>query len=82
MQSEDSVMRHEDMSRLRGLGSLQGVWFRVRLWLRAPRTSPPVISDLSTLSEHQRQDIGLAEPNRYVDWKALQAEVRFPDFTR
>ena len=72
-------MRHDDMGRLR---AVDGIWFRIRLWLGTQRPSRPVITDFDTLSEHQRKDIGLPEPARYVDWKALRTEAPFPDFTR
>ncbi|MDF2813030.1 MAG: hypothetical protein K0S56_4061 [Microvirga sp.] len=73
-------MRHEDIGRAR---NVESVWLRIRLWID-PSLNPKasVVNDFSNLTEHQRRDIGLPEPTRYLDWKALHAEERFPDFTR
>ena len=64
------VMRYEDARRLRGVES---VWLRLRFWLQSlhlrNRTS---IGELSHLSDHERRDIGLPEPVRYVDWRELK----------
>jgi len=63
-------MRYEETRRMRGIGS---VWLRLKLWLRrAPRQTKPVIWDLGALSDHERRDIGLPEPIRYMDWRALR----------
>jgi hypothetical protein len=63
-------MRYEDTRRLRGIGS---AWLRLKLWLR-PALPPtgPSISDLSYLSDHERRDIGLPDPVRYMDWRTLK----------
>lgn len=63
-------MRYEDARRIRGIG---GAWLRLKLWLRPiPRTTGPVIGDLGALSDHIRQDIGLPDPARYMDWRVLR----------
>jgi hypothetical protein len=47
----------------------------VKLWFRpAFQRKGPIISDLSQLSDHERRDIGLPEPTRYMDWRALKDE--------
>ena len=63
-------MRYEDARRLRGVES---AWLRLKLWFRPvlPRKGP-VITDLSALSDHERRDIGLPEPVRYMDWRTLK----------
>jgi len=64
------VMRYEDVRRLRGT---ERFWFRLGLWLRPPPwRRKPVIGNLSHLSDHERRDIGLPEPVRYVDWRELK----------
>ncbi|PVE23394.1 hypothetical protein DC522_16160 [Microvirga sp. KLBC 81] len=67
-------MRYEDARRSRGVES---VWLRVKLWLRAThlRDQPPMV-DLNHLSDHERRDIGLPEPVRYMDWRTLKNEGR------
>ena len=74
-------MRHDDIRRLR---DVDGIWLRIKLWLSRPylRATAPVISDFSDLSEHQRRDIGLPDPVRYLDWKTLRTQGPLPDFTR
>ncbi len=63
-------MRYEETRRLRGIGS---AWLRLQLWFRPVfPSSGPVISDLSQLSDHERRDIGLPDPVRYMDWKTLK----------
>jgi uncharacterized protein YjiS (DUF1127 family) len=63
-------MRYEDARRLRGVES---AWLNVKLWFRPIfRRKRPTISDLSHLSDHERRDIGLPEPIRYMDWRALK----------
>jgi hypothetical protein len=63
-------MRYEDARRFRGV---EGAWLRLKLWLRPiPRRTGPVIWDLGALSDHERRDIGLPEPARYMDWRALR----------
>jgi hypothetical protein len=65
-------MRYEDARRLRGVES---TWLRLKRWLRPTRPQKPVIiSDLGALSDHLRKDIGLPEPVRYMDWRALRDE--------
>lgn len=69
----DIVMRYEDARRLRGVES---IWLRVKLWLRSVhlRDRPPFV-DLNRLSDRDRRDIGLPEPVRYMDWRALKHEA-------
>ncbi len=68
-------MRYDDARRLRGVGS---VWLRLKLWLRpAFRRTRPVIWDFDALSDHERRDIGLPEPVRFMDWRALK-DSRLP----
>jgi hypothetical protein len=65
-------MRYEDARRLRGVES---AWLQVKLWFRPVfRRRAPIISDLSHLSDHERRDIGLPEPIRYMDWRLLKDE--------
>jgi len=65
-------MRYEDARRLRGVES---AWLHVKLWFRpAFQRKGRIISDLSQLSDHERRDIGLPEPIRYMDWRALKDE--------
>ena len=62
-------MRYEDTRRLRGAGI---ALMRLALWIRPLfRPSVPVIRDLGALSDHERRDIGLPEPRRYMDWRSL-----------
>jgi hypothetical protein len=70
----DIIMRYEDARRLRGVES---VWLSVKLWLRSARLSDQtLVLDLSHLSDHERRDIGLPEPVRYMDWRVLKDEGR------
>lgn len=63
-------MRYEETRRLRGIES---AWLRLKFWLLPdPLRSDTVISDLSHLSDHERRDIGLPDPVRYMDWRALK----------
>ncbi len=63
-------MRYEETRRLRGIES---AWLRLKLWLNpALLRNDPVVADLSHLSEHERRDIGLPEPVRYMDWRTLK----------
>lgn len=65
-------MRYEDARRLRGV---EGAWLRLKLWFRPVSwQTGPVIWDLGALSDHERRDIGLPEPVRYMDWRALKDE--------
>jgi hypothetical protein len=68
------VMRYEDARRLSGVGS---VWLRLQMWLRSihPRPRCPT-ADLSHLSDHERRDIGLPDPVRYMDWRSLKDQTR------
>ncbi|MBL0406498.1 hypothetical protein JKG68_21295 [Microvirga aerilata] len=62
-------MRYEEPRRLRGVES---AWLRLKLWLRpAPVRRRPIVGDLNHLSEHERRDIGLDDPVRYMDWRQL-----------
>ena len=38
-------------------------------------SAEPVIRDLGALSDHERRDIGLPEPARYMDWRALMEKM-------
>lgn len=62
-------MRHEDVRRLNGIGNL---WFRIRLRFRRTPQRPRQTLILSHLSDHEREDIGLPEPARFLDWRALR----------
>jgi hypothetical protein len=63
-------MRYEETRRLRGIES---AWLRLKLWLRpALLRNESIVSDLSHLSDHERRDIGLPEPVRYMDWRTLK----------
>ena len=63
-------MRYEETRRLRGIES---VWLRLKLRLRpALLRNDTVVSDLSQLSDHERRDIGLPDPVRFMDWRALK----------
>jgi hypothetical protein len=63
-------MKYEDVLRQRGVDS---VWLRLKLWLyRSPLRKPRPYGVLSDLSDHERRDIGLPDPVRYADWKALR----------
>jgi hypothetical protein len=63
-------MRYEETRRSRGIES---AWLRLKLWLRpALLRSVSVVSDLSHLSDHERRDIGLPDPVRYMDWRTLK----------
>jgi hypothetical protein len=47
----------------------------VKLWFWPVfRRKAPIISDFSHLSDHERRDIGLPEPIRYMDWRVLKDE--------
>ena len=62
-------MRYVEPRRMRGVES---AWLRLKLWLRpAPARRRQSIGDLSHLSDHERRDIGLADPVRYMDWRQL-----------
>lgn len=66
-------MKYEDASRLHGVES---AWLRWKLWFRPGfRKTPPVIRDLGALTDHERRDIGLPEPVRYMDWRALTEKM-------
>jgi hypothetical protein len=63
-------MRYEETRRLRGIES---VWLRLKLRLRpALLRNDTVVSDLSQLSDHERRDIGLPDPVRFMDWRTLK----------
>jgi hypothetical protein len=63
-------MRYEDARRLRGVES---AWLRLKLrFWPISRQRAPVIRDLGALSDHERRDIGLPEPVRYMDWRTLR----------
>lgn len=67
-------MRHEDVRRLNGIGNL---WFRIRLRFRPAPQPQRRFLNLSHLSDHEREDIGLPEPVRYADWRALRDNSSF-----
>jgi uncharacterized protein YjiS (DUF1127 family) len=67
----ETVMRYEDARRSRGVES---VWLRLKLWFSSTRSHRRSLADLSRLSDHERRDIGLPEPVRYMDWRALKDE--------
>jgi len=63
-------MRYEDVPRPEGVESL---WLRLKIWFHAaPRSPKPLIGNLSHLSDYERRDIGLPEPVRFADWRALR----------
>ena len=63
-------MRYEETRRLRGI---ENAWLRLKLWLSPGLLrADTVISDLSHLSDHERRDIGLPDPVRYMDWRTLK----------
>jgi hypothetical protein len=63
-------MRYEETRRSRGIES---AWLRLKLWLcPALLRNDSIVSDLSHLSDHERRDIGLPDPVRYMDWRALK----------
>ena len=63
-------MRYEETRRLRGM---EGAWLRLKLWFGpAFLRNNQVISDLNHLSDHERRDIGLPDPVRYMDWRILK----------
>ena len=63
-------MRYEETRRLRGV---ENACLRLKLWLRpALLRDDSVVSDMSHLSDHERRDIGLPEPVRYMDWRTLK----------
>ncbi|WP_201864210.1 hypothetical protein [Microvirga soli] len=52
---------------------IESAWLRLKLWLRpALLRNDSVVLDLKELSDHERRDIGLPEPLRYMDWRALK----------
>lgn len=64
-------MRYQDLRRPRGIESL---WLRLRFALShpLPRRTGPMIGDLSRLSDHQLDDIGLKrrqEPSTVSFWR-------------
>ena len=64
-------MRYQDLRRPRGIESL---WLRLRFALSRPRPrrAAPAIGDLSRLSDHQLDDIGLKrrhEPPTVLSWR-------------
>ncbi|MBD2746910.1 hypothetical protein IC232_09405 [Microvirga sp. BT688] len=63
-------MRYEETRRSRGI---ENAWLRLKLWLQPGllRTDT-AIWDLSHLSDHERRDIGLPDPVRYMDWRTLK----------
>ncbi|MGF9763111.1 hypothetical protein AAII07_49000 [Microvirga sp. 0TCS3.31] len=52
---------------------IESAWLRLKLWLSPSLLrNDSVISDLSQLSDHERRDIGLPDPVRYMDWRTLK----------
>ncbi len=67
-------MRYEETRRL---GGVESAWLRLKLWLRpAPLRCRRIIGDLNHLSDHERRDIGLDDPVRYMDWRQLMDNDR------
>jgi len=67
-------MKYEDARRLRGVESS---WLRLKLWWQSVHTDHrPPMSELNELSDYIRRDIGLPEPARYMDWRALKDASR------
>ena len=66
-------MRYEEPRRLRGVAS---AWLRLKLWLRPAPVRRRPIGDLNHLSDHERRDIGLDDPVRYMDWRQLTDKDR------
>ena len=65
-----SAMKYEDGVRQH---SVDSIWLRLKLWFhRSPRRKHQHYGVLSDLSDHERRDIGLPDPVRYADWKALR----------
>ena len=63
-------MRYEETRRSRGI---EGAWLRLKFWLHPGLLkADTTISDLSHLSDHERRDIGLPDPVRYMDWRNLK----------
>ena len=63
-------MRYDESHRP---GSLGSVWLRFKLRMSGyPWLHPVILPDFDGLSDHQRRDIGVPEPIRHMDWKALQ----------
>jgi len=63
-------MKYEDARRLRDVAS---PWLRLKLWWhQVRRDRRPPANALNELSDHIRRDIGLQEPVRYMDWRALK----------
>ncbi|HZH09673.1 MAG TPA: hypothetical protein VEZ24_04825 [Microvirga sp.] len=63
-------MKYEDARRLRGVES---AWLRLKFWWHSVRLEQrPRMGDLNDLPDHLRRDIGLPEPVRYMDWRALK----------
>jgi uncharacterized protein YjiS (DUF1127 family) len=67
-------MRYEDARRSRGVES---VWLSLKLWFGSTRSRNQSLADLNRLSEHERRDIGLPEPVRYMDWRILKDDGRW-----
>jgi hypothetical protein len=64
------VMKYEDARRLRGVES---AWLRLKFWWQSSHMAHRLPKgDLNDLPDYLRRDIGLAEPVRYMDWRALQ----------
>jgi hypothetical protein len=63
-------MRYEETRRLRGI---ENAWLRLKLWLHpALLREDSIVTYLSHLSDHERRDIGLPDPVRYMDWRTLK----------
>ncbi|NBJ12084.1 hypothetical protein [Microvirga arsenatis] len=65
-----NAMRYQESRRSRGI---ENAWLRLRLWLQPAALRAGLrLADLSHLSDHERRDIGLPEPARYMDWRSLR----------
>ena len=63
-------MRYDEHDRMDGIS---GAWLRFKLRMSGyPWIRPVILSDLDSLTDHLRRDIGAPEPTRYMDWKALR----------
>ncbi len=63
-------MKYEDARRSSGVES---AWLRLKLWFHSSHGhTKPTWGDLRYLSDHERRDIGIPEPLRYMDWRALK----------
>ncbi|NIX77570.1 hypothetical protein [Microvirga terricola] len=63
-------MRYEHVRRL---NSVESAWLRLKMrFHNGPSMGKPPLLNPCDLSDHEKRDIGLPEPVRYVDWKVLR----------